>query len=124
MALFGSKKKTEEQKPVAVKAPARANPAQIGSGHIAHVLKRPRITEKASMHQSIGVYTFDVMQDATKSQIIAEVKSMYKVTPRKVRIVQIPSKQTRSTRTGKRGMRIGGKKAYVYLKSGETITIA
>jgi large subunit ribosomal protein L23 len=129
MALFGSKKKVEETsalggKPETAKAvPAQAN-ASANAGAVAHVLKNPRITEKASMHQAVGVYTFDVAVSATKTQIAAAVKSVYKVSPRKIRIVQIPSKQTRSTRTGKRGVKIGGKKAYVYLKNGETITIA
>jgi ribosomal protein L23 len=121
MALFGSKKKVEETKPeVAKTAPVQKEP----TSNVAHVLKSPRITEKASMHQSVGVYTFDVAESATKTQIAEAIRSAYKVSPRKIRIVQIPSKQTRSTRTGKRGMKIGGKKAYVYLRSGDTITIA
>ena len=124
MALFGTKKKTEETKsgnsqvvPVQVNAP-------VSAASLAHVLKNPRITEKASMHQGSSVYTFDVATSATKTQIAAAIRSVYSVSPRKVRIVQIPSKQTRSTRTGKRGVKTGGKKAYVYLKNGETITIA
>jgi large subunit ribosomal protein L23 len=125
MALFGSKKKTEETKPGATAVSSQTNSVpSIGGNNVAHVLKNPRITEKASMHQSIGVYTFDVDTSATKQQIAAAVRSVYKVSPRKVRIVAIPEKQTRSTRTGKRGVKIGGKKAYVYLKQGETITIA
>jgi large subunit ribosomal protein L23 len=125
MALFGSKKKVEEAKPEAVKtAPVQANSTSNVGGNVAHVLKSPRITEKASMHQSIGVYTFDVAINATKTQIAEAIRSTYKVSPRKIRIVQIPAKQTRSTRTGKRGVKTGGKKAYVYLTSGETITIA
>jgi large subunit ribosomal protein L23 len=125
MAFFGSRKKVEEPKPEVVKAaPVRANSASNAGSSVAHVLKNPRITEKASMHQSIGVYTFDVAINATKTQIAEAIRNTYKVSPRKIRIVQIPVKQTRSTRTGKRGIKTGGKKAYVYLTSGETITIA
>jgi large subunit ribosomal protein L23 len=123
MALFGSKKKTEGTKPEAAKV-AQAQVSHSNVSSVAHVLKNPRITEKASMHQSVSVYTFDVAQSATKTQIAEAVRGVYKVSPRKIRIVQIPSKRTRSTKTGKRGIKIGGKKAYVYLKNGETITIA
>src|SRR5580704_17623326 len=121
MALFGSKKK-EEKKAEATPAAKQEFVSNAPMG-IAHVLKNPRITEKASVHQSIGVYTFDVTSSATKTQIMEAIRAVYKVSPRKGRIVMVPSKKTRSVRTGKSGTKIGGKKAYVYLKSGETITI-
>ena len=125
MALFGKNKKTEETKPVAaVPATEQATSTTNVSGNFAHVLKNPRITEKATMHQSVGVYTFDVAERATKQDIAAAVRQTYKVTPRKVRIVVVPSKTTRSMKTGRTGVKSGGKKAYVYLKSGETITIS
>lgn len=75
------------------------------------------------MHEQSGVYTFDVALDANKREIIEAVRSIFKVTPRMVRIVQIPQKRKRSMRTGKRGVKKGGKKAYIYLKKGETINI-
>jgi len=40
-----------------------------------------------------------------------------------VRVATIPSKTKRSARTGKTGTKKGGKKAYIYLKKGETINI-
>jgi len=122
MALFGSKKK-EETKVESAPATKQEFVSNAPMG-IAHVLKNPRITEKASVHQSIGVYTFDVETSATKTQIAEAIRAVYKVTPRKIRIVQVPLKRTRSIRTGRAGVKIGGKKAYVYLKNGETITIA
>ncbi len=121
MALFGSKKKNEETKAA---APAVAQ-SSISLGHgVSHVLKAPRITEKASLQQGMSVYTFDVATSATKTQIISAIRSTYKVTPIKVRIAQVPSKKTRSARTGRTGVKSGGKKAYVYLNKGETITVA
>jgi ribosomal protein L23 len=51
------------------------------------------------------------------------VKELYSVTPRKVAVVNVKSKERRNMRTGRVGVKRGGKKAYVYLKSGETITI-
>ena len=87
------------------------------------VLKHARITEKASMHQGLGVYTFDVASTATKRDILQAVRAIYKVTPRSVRVVTVPTKSRRNARTGKLGMTGGGKKAYVYLKKGESIVI-
>jgi large subunit ribosomal protein L23 len=127
MALFGSKKKSETKPEAKAAAPATkqaaSNSTQTG-GNFAHVLKNPRITEKASMHQGVGVYTFDVDTRATKQDIAAAVRATYKVSPRKVRIVVVPSKMTRSMKTGRTGVKSGGKKAYVYLKNGETISIS
>lgn len=116
MALFGKKQNTETKK-------GEAAPSQAGMTSYAHILKNPRITEKASMHSAQGVYAFDVAVSATKPQIARAVREVYKVTPRMVRVVTIRPKATRNVRTGKSGMRSGGKKAYVYLKSGETITV-
>ncbi len=92
--------------------------------NLAHILKHARITEKATMHSEQGVYTFDIADSATKRDVIQAVQKLYKVTPRLVRVVTIPTKVRRSARTGKVGVKSGGKKAYVFLKKGETITIA
>ncbi|MEY4747615.1 MAG: ribosomal subunit protein large subunit ribosomal protein [Candidatus Parcubacteria bacterium] len=122
MALF-SRKKTEETNVAAVQSSTSPALRSLGAGW-AHVLRRPRITEKATMHSNESVYTFDIDGGATKRDVIQAVRAMYNVTPRMVRITRIPSKIRRSMRTGKRGIKHGGKKAYVYLKKGETITIA
>ena len=89
-----------------------------------HMLKHARITEKATMHQGSGVYTFDVAPEATKRDVIRAVQALYKVKPVRVAMVRVPAKKTRSVRTGKIGVKAGGKKAYVYLKSGDTITLS
>lgn len=105
---------------------ARASPVVLGTprgSDLSHILKHPRITEKATMHQGASVYTFDIAERATKRDVIAAVRSLYKVTPRKIAIIAVPSKSRRSMRTGMRGVSKGGKKAYVYLKKGETITL-
>ena len=52
-----------------------------------HVLRNPRITEKASDLSAASVYTFDVDTDATKVLIARAVKALYNVTPRKVAVV-------------------------------------
>ncbi len=91
---------------------------------LSHILKHARITEKASMHQGLGVYTFDIAPSATKRDVMQAVRALYKVTPRSVRVVTVPTKSRRNARTGKLGMTGGGKKAYVYLKRGDSIVIA
>ena|SRR3989338_5300213 len=129
MALFGKKTKTvppgaakeKAEKPV---ASPKTETAHIGgSSNLAHVLISPRITEKASSHMALGVYAFDIDPDATKQSIAHAIYALYNVRPRAVRVVTIPKKVKRNSRTGKRGMTGGGKKAYIYLKKGETITL-
>lgn len=119
MALFGTKKNTTKK----VTAPKAATEAvSAGVRDLSHILSHVRITEKASMHQDAKVYTFNVSDRATKRDIIRAVHQLYKVTPRMIRIVSIPMKQVRHARTGKTGMKGGGKKAYVYLKSSDSIS--
>ena len=126
MALFGSKKKTEKREKKAAPAKkAAAAPAVQSSSSFAvrDVIKHARITEKASEKQALGVYVFDVVDTATKRDIIRSVQALYKVTPAKVRVANMKPKEKRNMRTGRSGMRGGGRKAYIYLKAGETITL-
>lgn len=126
MALFGTKK-TEEKNPAAPKAPQgkRALGSVSGAGDLSHVLSNPRITEKSTDLQTrAGAYVFDVSAGATKPQIAQAVREAYKVTPTKVRVVTIRSKTKRSMRTGHVGVKGGGRKAYVFLKKGDSITLA
>lgn len=124
MALFGKTKKVAVKKEEAVMPVAVAKTAGTTiPSDSAHVLLNPRITEKATMHSADSVYTFHVAESANKHQIAQAVRELYKVTPRMVRVVRIPSKIKRNMRTGKEGIKKGGKKAYVYLKRGETITM-
>lgn len=124
MALFGKKQSEKKVEKATPAAATSQKPQAHMSSDLSHILKSPRITEKATMHQEAGVYTFDVAPNATKRLVSQAVSALYNVVPKKVRIVTIATKQTRSARTGTRGVTRGGKKAYVYLKSGETITIA
>lgn len=97
--------------------------SSVGSD-LSHVLLSPRITEKATDVQAGSVYVFDVAKNATKRDIASAVSRFYKVVPRMVRVVSIPAKNIRNMRTGRSGVKQGGKKAYVYLKKGDTITLA
>jgi large subunit ribosomal protein L23 len=126
MALFGrNKNKDEAKKADAPKAAAAPTPASLSGtrADVSHVLKHARVTEKASENQGQGVYTFEIAERATKRQVMQAVFALYKVMPRKVAVVPVPQKKRRSMKTGKSGISRGGRKAYVYLKKGETITL-
>ena len=84
---------------------------------------RPRITEKAGiMSEKLNVYTFEVEKNSTKHTITQEIKTLYKVTPIKVNIVNLPERNV--IVRGKKGMQSAVKKAIVYLKKGDKINIA
>ena len=85
------------------------------------LIKKPRITEKASFHAEQNVYTFDVEKSANKTEIKKAIFQLYKVRPVKVNILMVPKKQVFVK--GKKGTRGGGKKALVYLKKGDKIEI-
>lgn len=112
MALFSRNKKT-----------ATSAPAIHAAHDLAHVLRNPRITEKAADASARRVYVFDVARGVSKKEIAAAVRSIYKVVPEKVRTVPVPTKDIRNARTGARGVTAKAKKAYVYLKEGDTITL-
>jgi large subunit ribosomal protein L23 len=87
------------------------------------VLTKPRITEKAVRSMNQNVYTFDIDPRANKIDVTKAVKHVYSFTPVKVAVVTVKAKEKRNRRTGKAGMTSGGKKAYVYLKKGDTIAV-
>ncbi len=84
-------------------------------------IKNPRITEKASFLAEQNVYTFNVANSATKSEIVKAIFALYKVKPVKVNVATI-TKKVVMTRQGK-GSKGGGKKAIVYLKKGDKIEL-
>ena|SRR5258708_3307412 len=93
--------------------------AAAGLHKHAHVIVRPRITEKASIKTDGNIYTFEVAPGANKISVARAIKELYKVTPIRVNILNIPKKSVFVR--GKAGTKGGGRKAYVYLKKGETI---
>ena len=89
-----------------------------------HILLAPRITEKGAYLSEKGVYIFMVAKDANKKDIARAIQETFKVTPRMVRVVTVPRKVVATRGTNRFGKTAGGKKAYVYLKAGDTIEIA
>ena len=84
-----------------------------------HIIKNPRITEKASNLLANNVYTFDVAESVSKNEIARAVFEIYKVKPVQINVLKVRPKQ--SLLRGKAGTRPGGRKAYVYLKEGDKI---
>ena len=105
-----------------VDAVVAAEPVVIAATNYSNVLSRPRITEKASyMMQMNNAFTFNVAPGSNKKEVEKAIFSLYKVKPIRVSMVNTPKKSKRNMRTGKYGEKGGGRKAYVYLKKGDTI---
>lgn len=88
---------------------------------IKNPIKKPRLTEKASLVAEQNVYTFNISNSANKTEIRKAIFALYKVHPVKVNVLAIPKKNIFSK--GKAGVRGGGRKALVYLKKGDKIEI-
>ncbi|MFA6006433.1 MAG: 50S ribosomal protein L23 [Candidatus Paceibacterota bacterium] len=89
------------------------------------VLRRPRITEKATMlaeRVDTPTYTFEIDARANKAEVVNAVKKLFGVTPKKVAITTNPRKAV--VVRGKAGFKGGVKKAVIYLKKGDKIEIA
>ncbi len=121
MALFGKKKQTKVEKTAT--EVVDVSTALATDYNLDAVIVAPRVTEKAIAQNDKSVYTFVVRSDATKYQVRDAVKSLYNVTPVKVNIVnKKPAKRMVGSRGRAKHVK-GMKKAYVYLKKGETINL-
>lgn len=85
------------------------------------ILQKPRVTEKATLlaGSKNPVYTFEVHDSATKSEIKKAIKARYSVDAVKVNIVTLPAK--RLVKRGRVGTKSAVKKAMVTLKVGQSI---
>jgi large subunit ribosomal protein L23 len=122
MALFSRSKKTTEE---AVTTPVvAASKARSIDRDLTSVIIAPVITEKAVLQQGAKVYAFYVRKDATKYLVRDAVKALYKVTPVSVNIVNKRPRTVLSRARGREQKQAGFKKAYVYLKDSDSISIA
>jgi large subunit ribosomal protein L23 len=92
--------------------------------HSGNILINPRVTEKGAYLAESGCYVFNVTESANKYQIAEAIRTVFKVTPRKVTVARVPRKQVQTRGTNRKAMTVGGKKAYVYLKKGDKIELA
>ncbi len=121
MALFSRKNDSNTEEKTAVQEVV--NNSLPTDRDLASVLIQPRITEKAVGLGEKNVYTFIVRKDATKYDVRDAVKALFNVTPVKVNIVNKSSRQVMSRAKGRRLTEKGMKKAYVYLKDGDSISL-
>ena len=136
MAIFGLKKKQEVKaedniQPKKVAKTSKAIKAQKVpsikseestlniSENIGNIIYSPRVTEKSGIKSQEGVYTFEVNKNANKNQVANAVKTLYKVSPIKVAMINV--KPSRVFVRGKKGVVSGFKKAIVTLKKGDKI---
>ena len=122
MALF-SRTKEKAVEAVSEKVVINVSKAQVTDRNVAAILIKPLITEKAVNLGTNSVYTFMVAKNATKFSVATAVTALYKVTPVKVNIVNKKPASTMSRARGREVAVAGYKKAYVYLKKGDTITL-
>jgi large subunit ribosomal protein L23 len=88
------------------------------------ILTAPWFSEKALIQTDRGVYTFSVPRNVNKYEIARAIKEIYKVTPVKVRIVNLPGKRVSKRTERGNAIRARRRKAYVYLKKGDSIQFA
>ena len=88
-----------------------------------HILKSVRLTEKSNKQSAeLGQYSFEVAPDSTKHTIAAAVERTFKVTVRRVNVMNYRGKNKRG-RSGQPSTTSDYKKAIVTLKSGDKIEL-
>ncbi len=124
MALFSRKQNAENKEAgTAVATTKVVTKAMSIDRNLSDVISGLRITEKAVKQGDQNVYTFNIRRDATKFLVRDAVKALYNVTPVKVNIV---NKKPAHRLSGSKNRMVkvsGAKKAYVYLKKGDTINL-
>jgi large subunit ribosomal protein L23 len=83
------------------------------------LIRKPLITEKATMLAEVNKYTFSVRRDANKSDIRQAVEYVFAVKVDSVCVANVKGKVKRFK--GKLGTRAAMKKAIVTLSPGHTI---
>ena len=93
----------------------------IASETLADIIRRPIITEKATLLLENNQYTFEVMPKATKPEIKAAVESLFDVKVTGISTWNPPRKQRRMGRFA--GYRPNYKRAVVTLAEGDSIPL-
>ncbi len=95
--------------------------AEFDPRNLADLIRRPIVTEKATLLLENNQYTFEVVPRATKPEIKAAVESLFDV---KVLAVKTQNPPRKSKRVGKfMGHRPLYKRAIVTLAEGNSITL-
>jgi large subunit ribosomal protein L23 len=86
------------------------------------VIRRPVITEKATLASESNAVVFEVAPDATKPQIREAVEALFGVEVKGVNTVNLHGKTKRFR--GRPGVRADRRKAYVTLAEGHSIDVS
>lgn len=90
-------------------------------GALVDLIRRPIVTEKATLLLENNQYTFEVSSKATKPQIKAAIEELFDVKVTSVNTSNPPRKKKRMGRF--LGHRSQYKKAIITLAAGDTITL-
>jgi large subunit ribosomal protein L23 len=90
---------------------------------VSNFIKRPIVTEKAVSAAETGKYTFEVDIKASKAEVMRELKRLYNVDPLEAKIMVMPGKRVRISKTFRFTKTLKWKKAVVSLKSGQKIDL-
>ena len=98
--------------------------------HMYQVLKRPLVTEKTTYLRDIGQYAFLVDSRANKAIVKRAVEDIFKVDVVSVRVINVPAKRRRYSRSRQIGKKAkqairqaGWKKAIVKLAANQKIDL-
>ena len=86
------------------------------------VIRKPIVTEKATMASEAGAVVFEVSMDSNKPIIIAAVEALFNVKVKAVNTTVVKGKTKRFK--GQLGRRKNTKKPYVMLEEGNTIDVS
>jgi large subunit ribosomal protein L23 len=126
MALFDVFKKGKKKPEPPKKATEEIKKEKTGalskaSTFVSKEIIKLHIAEKSTLLNEKGIYVFEIGRKTNKVMVRRAIKEKYGVLPRKVNIVNIPSKKI--SFRGKKGTKRGFKKAMVFLKKGDKIEI-
>ena len=86
------------------------------------VIRKPIVTEKATMASEAGAVVFEVSMDSNKPLIKEAVEALFNVKVKAVNTTVVKGKTKRLK--GQLGRRKNTKKAYVMLEEGNTIDVS
>lgn len=89
----------------------------------AFIIKKAILSEKAYAQMARSIYSFKVDTRATKKEIASAIRKQFSVEVKKVNIISQSSTKRKITGTRRVVEILGGKKAIVYLKAGQTISM-
>lgn len=123
MAILKKKKSEEKAEPKEAKVvDAQVEVAQAAlAAPTSNVIIRPLVSEKSTMQESAGKYTFLVELDANKVQIKQAIKAQYGVMPEAVNMINVEGKRLQRGRI--KGKRSDYKKAIVTVKKGDKLDV-